>query len=86
MLIKDNGNVIKVYVMLWFFLLAKKVIKESDNVETKLTVKIDELNNLLQHSLKLSLLKLLLNKKEITEKEFFILRKVIKKQHFRLKS
>ena len=62
------------------------MIKESDNVETKLTVKSDELNNLLQHSLKLSLLKLLLNKKEITEKEFFILREVIKKQHFRLKS
>lgn len=55
-------------------------------METKLTVKSDELNNLLQHSLKLSLLKLLLNKKEITEKEFFILKEVIKKQHFRLKS
>lgn len=55
-------------------------------MKTKITDESKELNNLIEHSVKLSLLKLLLKNKEITEKEYSLLREAIKKEHFQLKT
>ena len=55
-------------------------------MKTKITDESKELNNLIEHSVKLSLLKLLLKNKEITEKEYYLLREAMKKEHFPLKT
>lgn len=55
-------------------------------MKPKITVENKELNNLIEHSVKLFLIKLLYKKEEITEKEYFKLREAIKKEHFPLKS
>ena len=55
-------------------------------MKTKITIENKELNNLVEHSIKLSLIKLLLIKGEITEKEFYKLKDVIKREHFPLKT
>ena len=55
-------------------------------MKTKITIENKELNNLIEHSVKLSLIKLLYKKEEITEKEYFKLKEAIKKEHFPLKS
>ncbi len=55
-------------------------------MKTKIIIENKELNNLVEHSMKLSLIKLLLLKGEITEKEFSKLKDVIKREHFPLKT
>ena len=55
-------------------------------MKTKITIENKELNNLVEHSIKLSLIKLHLIKGEITEKEFYKLKDVIKREHFPLKT
>lgn len=55
-------------------------------MKTKITNENKELNNLIEHSVKLSLLKLLLKNDEITEKEYYKLIEAIKKEHFPLKT
>ena len=55
-------------------------------MKTKITIKNKELDNLVEHSVKLSLIKLLLKNNEITEKEYFKLKEAIKKEHFPLKT
>lgn len=55
-------------------------------MKTKIAVENKELNNLIEHSVKLALLKLLLNNKEIDEKEYYKLKEAIKKEHFSLKT
>ena len=50
-------------------------------MKTKITDESKELNNLIEH-----ILKLLLKNKEITEKEYYLLREAIKKEHFPLKT
>lgn len=55
-------------------------------MKTKITFENKDLNNLVEHSIKLSLIKLLLIKGEISEKEFFKLKEAIKREHFPLKT
>lgn len=55
-------------------------------MKSKITVENKELNNLIEHSVKLSLLKLLLKNNEIDDKEYYKLREAIKKEHFPLKT
>ena len=51
-------------------------------MKNKITDKNEKLNNLVEHSMKLSLIKLLLKNNEIDEKEFSLLKQAIKKEHF----
>lgn len=55
-------------------------------MKRKITVESKELNNLIEHSVKLSLIKLLLKNNEINEKEYYKLLEAIKKEHFPLKT
>ncbi len=55
-------------------------------MKTKITTKSKELNNLIEHSMKLSLIKVLFKKNEITEEEYFKLKEAIKKEHFSSKT
>ena len=55
-------------------------------MKRKITVESKELNNLIEHSVKLSLIKLILKNNEINEKEYYKLLEAIKKEHFPLKT
>ena len=55
-------------------------------MKRKITVESKELKNLIEHSVKLSLIKLLLKNNEINEKEYYKLLEAIKKEHFPLKT
>ena len=55
-------------------------------MKTKITVENKDLNNLIEHSVKLSFIKLLLKNNEINEKEYYKLKEAIKKEHFPLKT
>ena len=55
-------------------------------MKRKITVESKELKNLIEHSVKLSLIKLLLKNNEINKKEYYKLLEAIKKEHFPLKT